>query len=327
MHLNRFISKREQTWRQLQDILARVEGKGLKHLSEGELVDFIKLYRQASSDLHYLNTHFKESRHASYLNSLLSRCHTCINIQENNIQTKVKFFFVHGFPSLLQREKYLFLTAAAIFLITFTIAFLSIYLDAPWADELISPDMRALLEENATRLEEGKTTIPGTMQPLFTSRIVTNNIQVGFTAFAGGIVFGLGTILILAVNGLLLGSFAAVFTLHGRSLLFWAHILPHGVIELSAIFIVAAGGLMLGRALLMPGDYTRKDALRRDGRAAAFLLCGTIPLFAVAAAIEGFLTPSALAAPVKLIFAGLTAVALAYYLLLLPLRNKNTGIG
>jgi len=319
VHLERYFSRRARTWHELSQLLIKVESDGIKRLSEQELVRFIKAYRQASSDLNYLQTHYPESKYAIYLNDLLGRCHIHIHIKDENIFHKVKFFFVNAFPFLIQREKFLFFLSTAIFLSAFVLAFLSVYYEAPWSHELLPPEQRSLLEERAAEIEEGKPVIPAAAQPLFTSEIITNNLQVSFFAFAGGFFFGLGTVYVLIVNGLLLGAFAAVYALQGESVLFWALILPHGITELVAIFMVAAAGLMLGRALLLPGDYTRLDALRLDGRSAGLILLGTVPLFLVAAVIEGLITPSAISSFYKLTFSGITALLLLAYFL--PRRN------
>ncbi len=315
MTLHRFVLKREQAWRRLHDILSRVEAGGLKRLAEAELDDLIRLYRQASSDLNYLQTHFRESRYTAYLNNLLSRCHTYIQVDPGRFLPRLKSFFAGGFSALLRRKKWLFMLSAAVFIAAFCFAYFSITLEAPWSGEILDPETRASLEENAAGMEEQGAVIPAAVRPMFAGYIVTNNIQVAFLAFAGGIICGLGTIYVLALNGFMLGAYAAIFALHRRSLLFWTLILPHGIVELTAIFIAAAAGLAVGCAFLMPGDYSRKDALRRGSRNAARLLGGTMPLFVLAAAIESFFTPSALAVPVKLIFAGFTAAALACYFL------------
>ncbi len=321
MTLNSFVLKREQTWLQLQAILSRVESRGLKNLAENELDDLVRLYRQASSDLNYLQTHFHASRYTTYLNNLLSRCHTYIQVEDSPFLPRLKRFLITGFPALLRQEKMLFFLSVALFIAAFCFAYFSISRDAPWSAGILDPGTRAALEENAATMEEEGAVIPAAMQPLFAGHIVTNNIQVAFLCFAGGIIFGLGTVYVLAMNGFILGAFAAIFALHRRSLLFWTLILPHGIMELTAIFIAAASGLLLGRALLLPGDYSRRDSLRLAGRSAARLVGGTIPLFIMAAAIESFFTPTGLPIAAKLSFAAFSAAALVLYFL--PRRSRK----
>ncbi len=318
MNINRLVLKREKEWKQLQELLSKVEAGGLKRLNESELSSFVKLYRMASTDLSYLQTHFRESRYTTYLNHLLSRCHNYIQIQDRSSAQKLKHFFSSGFPGLLFREKNLFILATLTFVLASLFAFFSIYMETPWADDLLSPQEKAMLENRASQIEDGEQIIPVAQRSPFTAFIMTNNLQVSFLAFAGGIFFGLGTIYILIVNGLMLGSLAAVYALMGESLIFWALILPHGITELLAIFITAAAGLLLGRALLVPGDYTRVTRLKQEGRKAVMLLIGTVPMFIIAAVIEGFITPAAFSSAGKLVFSGFTTVLLVYYFAWFP---------
>ena len=143
-----------------------------------------------------------------------------------------------------------------------------------------------------------------------------NNIRVSFLAFTAGLLLGLGTVAILFYNGLLLGSLTAMFLNWKLSLSFWALILPHGVIELPCIFIAGGAGLLLGGALLVHRSRSRKEALQERGLVAVRLALGIVPLLAIAAAIEGFITPLTIIGPyAKLGFALLAAAALGVYLL------------
>jgi len=146
------------------------------------------------------------------------------------------------------------------------------------------------------------------------SYIMTNNIRVCFMAFAFGVTLGFGTAVSLFYNGVLVGVLASYFHRAGHGVHFWAFILPHGVIELTAIFIAGASGLTLGAALLAPGEHTRGQAFKRAGADAVRLVIGCIPLLVVAGTIEGFVTPQGFIPDLaKLAFAALTAVALAAY--------------
>jgi uncharacterized membrane protein SpoIIM required for sporulation len=143
---------------------------------------------------------------------------------------------------------------------------------------------------------------------------MTNNIWVSFQAFAGGITFGAFTVYVLIQNGLVLGALGATLsTTAPRALRFWSLILPHGVIELMAIFIAAGAGLILGWSLIAPGNVSRWDALRKASRDALPLVGGVVAMLIVAGCIEGFITPSPLPARLKLAFAGLTAIGLTLY--------------
>jgi uncharacterized membrane protein SpoIIM required for sporulation len=149
--------------------------------------------------------------------------------------------------------------------------------------------------------------------PMAGSFITQNNIGVAFRAFAGGLPLGLITLLILFTNGMMLGSVGVLIARKGQSAGFWPSIAPHGILELTAIMVAGAAGLMLGWALLHPGDLPRGRALAAAAGDAVRLVAGTIPMFIVAGTIEGFVSFSSLPVFVKLTVAALSAVGMAYY--------------
>jgi uncharacterized membrane protein SpoIIM required for sporulation len=146
------------------------------------------------------------------------------------------------------------------------------------------------------------------------SFIMTNNIKVTIMAVALGFTAGIGTALVLVQNGLMLGGLSGAATNEHVDLLYWAVILPHGILELSAICIAGGAGLILARAIYAPGDLPRRDSLRLAGQEAARLLVGVALMLVCAGLIEGFITPTALPPLVKLSFALLTALVLVGWL-------------
>jgi uncharacterized membrane protein SpoIIM required for sporulation len=127
--------------------------------------------------------------------------------------------------------------------------------------------------------------------PLWSSAIAANNIHVALSAFALGITFGLGTIWIIWLNGMMLGTILGACAVYGLDYKLLAFVAPHGVLELSSIFICGGGGLILGQALLFPGQWSRTDALKLAAKPAMGLLAGCLPLLLIAGSIEGFISP------------------------------------
>ena len=144
--------------------------------------------------------------------------------------------------------------------------------------------------------------------------MLVNNIQVSFLAFALGIVFCLGTAYILAFNGLNLGIAAGLFYNVGEPSKFWGLILPHGLLELSAVVVAGAAGLRLGWALIAPGDQTRGQALAQEGRRSVVIVLGLVLAFILAGLIEGFVTPSSLSTPVRIGIGVLAELAFVLYI-------------
>jgi len=146
--------------------------------------------------------------------------------------------------------------------------------------------------------------------------IMTNNINVAILAFAGGVTFGLLTVYVLIYNGIVVGALAGLFFHYGKSYEFWAYIVPHGMIELTAIFIAGGAGLLMGYKLFVPGQFSRGYQLKKQAQRSVQLLIGTIPLFVIAGLIEGFITPAAIPLAAKYSVACITVFGLVLYIVI-----------
>jgi uncharacterized membrane protein SpoIIM required for sporulation len=150
-----------------------------------------------------------------------------------------------------------------------------------------NPALGSLATGMATSADLG---LPGEVSAAMSAEILTNNIQVTFLAFAGGITAGVLTAVILVFNGALIGVLAGVAAAGGNGQVFAELVVPHGVLELSCIVVAGAAGLRVGLALIDPGRRRRGDALVAEARAAAELALGTAPWLVLAGIVEGFVT-------------------------------------
>ena len=148
------------------------------------------------------------------------------------------------------------------------------------------------------------------------SEIMTNNIKVTIYTFAFGAMFGVGTLFFLAYNGMSIGSVLALTYRAGFGNDLVTFMVGHGVIELSCIFIAGGAGLLIGSALIMPGDLSRADALTTRGKDAIRLMMGVAVLLVLAGTIEGFISPAPIDPRIKFSIAAITGIALYSYLLL-----------
>ena len=165
-------------------------------------------------------------------------------------------------------------------------------LDDPGAAEgLVPARFRSVTEPRSGGSDLGLS--PG-QQAAFAGQIFTNNIQVTFVAFAGGIALGLGTAAALIYNGVVLGTIAGLAAGAGGSRGFVELVVAHGILELSCIVVSAAAGLRMGWALVVPGRRRRGDAVVAEGRRAVEIVLGTAPWLVLAGVVEGFVTPRGL---------------------------------
>jgi uncharacterized membrane protein SpoIIM required for sporulation len=214
------------------------------------------------------------------------------------------------------------LTAALLFFGPAVIAFVGVQRSEELQRTLVPPGLAELIRrgEMWTDIREG-------LRPIASTFIMTNNIQVAFLAFAGGVLLGLGSAYVLAMNGLLLGAVAGMCQQYGLSLPLWSFVAPHGAIELSVIVISGGAGLTLGWALLNPGLRGRAEALSQAASQATRILVGCVPLLVIAGAIEGFVSPSALIPELKLAIGAVTGVALHTFLLVSGTRLPAAARG
>jgi uncharacterized membrane protein SpoIIM required for sporulation len=313
--IEKFIEARRPRWERLEKLLRSLEmGKG-RSLQPSDLPDVGRLYREATADLARLQTFQQEAalpdELLDYLNHLVARAHGQIYRSPTPGWTRLWSFLHSTFPQTFRATCSWTLAALAIFLLGCIYGFIAGLIDDTFIPLVAPPHL-------IQQVEGGKVWFDSILavRPLASSAIMTNNISVTFLAFALGITFGLGTVYIMAFNGLLLGTLAALCHLHGLSVDFWSFVLPHGVIELTAIFIAGGGGLLLGSALIVPGDLSRKEALTQRGRKAVQLILGCVPLLIFAGVVEGFFSPAHLPPWIKFLTAALLFVFLLCYLML-----------
>src|SRR5205085_368551 len=167
---------------------------------------------------------------------------------------------------------------------------------AGWLAVYLRPDLRAAIVPNSLFDQMARGRVSGGVDyaPLVAAYIIQNNIRVALICFAGGVLLGIPTVLALLGNGWMLGAIAAAVNIGGYNLQFWSLIVPHGVIELSIIVIAGGTGLMLGDAILRPGQVRRGDALSAAARRAVWLACGAAALLVIAGTLEAFASPSGL---------------------------------
>ncbi len=218
-------------------------------------------------------------------------------------------FLIHGFPQVFRRNLSYVIVSTGIFVLFGLVGFV-LGLEKPGFIELVVP------EHIIETVEKGRVWFSSlyTMAPAASSGLMTHNISVTFFMAASGITFGIGSVYLLSLNGLLIGAASALCFKHSLSLEFWSFVLPHGSLELTAVFIAGASGLIFGHALLDPGPYKRSEYLSLKARKRG---CwpGMRASVGPGGLIEGFFSPSPLPAWFKLVFAGVSFSALMAFLL------------
>ena len=304
-----WLEKRKPYWTKLEALLNQSAKDGLKSLTRSELQELSLLYRQTAADLAAIREDRGSVHFARYVNQLLVRAHNTIYSGRRASPKTIFSFFWDTYPSTFRRNLKHCLLSVLIFLVAGAVGAVLTYQNPDFKVKILGPQM----VETIDRHEMWTHSIVG-IRPLASSAIMTNNMSVSFTTFAFGITAGLGTIYMMAFNGLLIGVIGMACYLSGMSLQLWSFVAPHGVLELPAIFIAGGAGLRIAQGLLFPGVLPRRESLARAGLEAVQLVLGTIPILIIAGLIEAFVSPTGLPIPLKFSMAGALFVLLAAYL-------------
>ncbi|WP_370295632.1 stage II sporulation protein M [Rossellomorea marisflavi] len=309
MNVKQFIKQHRDDWKRLEELVTALQKK--KNASSKVIHQFNKLYQKAAQNLSYSQTYFPNEDVTQYLNGLVSKSHNLLYNDQLSSGKQIRRFFSTTFIGLLFEQWKAVIVAMALFLIGGIGAFIAV-VDDPLAAYSILPDNMAQTVDPSTIGQ-----VDGNVDsPTMSGAIMTNNIQVSFLAFAGGITFGLLTTYVMIYNGILVGALAALYTNAGLTYEFWAYIVPHGMIELTAIFIAGGAGLLMGYKLFVPGTLSRGYHLKVQAKRSVQLVLGTIPLFVIAGLIEGFITPSAIPLSLKYGVAIVTVLGLILYVVI-----------
>ena len=288
-----FRREREAAWHELQELVERVERGGLKALDADELHRLPTLYRGVLSSLSVARSISLDLNVVQYLEGLAGRAYLAVYNQRRSFFDSAVAFFVDGFPRLLWSMRRALLLSAAVMILGAVCGFALTWQDSDRFYSFVAEEMagdRTPAASHATLVDSLYDTEEdfGTALAAFASYLFTHNTKIGLACFALGFAAGVPVLLLLFMNGLLLGAFATVYHRQELGVDFWGWVLPHGVTELLAVIVCGAAGLALGHALVWPGRHSRFDNLMRRGRQAASVVIGAMLMFFVAALIEGF---------------------------------------
>ncbi|MFO0593838.1 MAG: stage II sporulation protein M [Myxococcaceae bacterium] len=317
MEIAEFVEQRRPKWSTLEKLLDQAEREGLSKLTLDDARNLSRLYRSASSDLLWVRARAGAADVSGYLNDLVARAYALTYPGRRVRLREIGKFLSMGFPDLMAREWRMFVASFLLFWAGAGFGWIGMMFDPDAAPYLV-PEQHQDLDPVKRQKDEAENQGASVgQQAAFSSFLFTHNIQVAFFCFALGLTAGLGTAILMFLNGVMLGSLAWVYTSKGMAGWFWAWILPHGIPEITAIVIAGAAGLILARAMVAPKGLSRRTALKREGKTAVLLLLGTLALFVLAGFIEGTISqihPPRLSVLFKISFALMVGSGVYAYL-------------
>ena len=318
MDVDSFIAKYRPDWERLERLTAAARG-GARRLSGPEIDEAVVLYLRASAHLAE-SARYGDTALRGYLGRVVGNAHGAIySTRPRTVGGFVALFGVR-YREALRRTMPFVLTVAV--LLAGIIAATLVWVATSRAARagLIPPAAEA-----AIRDATGDRADFGIGSPAVSAFILFNNVRVAIIAFALGVGLGIGTIYVVVQNAFFIGALAGGFTAAGKAGIFWSLVLPHGLLELTAISIAAGAGLRIGWALVDPGDRARGRALAEETRDSLLVLVGVVPAFLAAALIEGFLTGTAVPDPIEIGIGA--AAAVGYVAFLTGLRRRPATAG
>jgi uncharacterized membrane protein SpoIIM required for sporulation len=308
MNVDAFLNKRRPSWEELEALLGAARRRPEK-LGPARVLLLGRRYRGAAADLALARRSFPGDPTVAYLEGLVDRARHVVYDAPTRRGSLWRFITRDYWRLVVERRLALLFAA----LLLFAPAFLSgawAWSDPGSASGLVPGAYRSVTEP---RPHGSKDELSSPQRAEISSRIFTNNIEVTFLAFAGGMLLGLGTAALLVLNGVLLGTVAGLAIRAGNGRVFFELVVAHGVLELSCITVAGAAGLRLGWSIVDPGLRTRMTSLGAEARRAVAIVLGTMPWLVVAGLIEGFVTGSGIS--LEAVLAVGLGLGLAYWTL------------
>jgi uncharacterized membrane protein SpoIIM required for sporulation len=278
-------------WAAFTTLLERAKRGGLRAMPEADVAEFVASYRELTTDLARLRTatRGRESEALYYVSRLVAAGHNLLYRRREIALRQAWVFFSVTLPREVRRSWRPILAAALLLFGPAFITYFAVVRDPDLAYDLLPAGMIDRVENAAQNEERGGGYIKANEleRPLVASTIMANNIQVTTMAFAAGATAGIGTVLVLVINGVSSGAAVGAYKVHHVAHLILGFVVAHGVLELTAICLGAGGGLLIGKAMLLPGALTRREAIVVHGRRAVRLATVATVLLVFAGTIEG----------------------------------------
>lgn len=294
MDLDAYVAAHHQDWQRLEQLTSR------RRLTGAESDELVDRYQQVATHLSVVRTSAPDASLVGYLSSVLARARTRSAGTRVVGWRRVAQFYAEVFPAALYRLRWWWLATLAANVVVVTVMMLWL-LDHPTAEQsLMSPaDIDKLVnhdfENYYSQYAAGH----------FALQVWTNNAWVTALCLALG-VLGIPVVLLLFENILNLAVIGSIMIRHDHAAHFWGLLLPHGILELTAVFVAGGVGLRLFWSWIEPGGLSRTQSMAREGRTAATVALGLVAVLLVSGLIEAFVTPSALPTWARIVI-GVTA--------------------
>ncbi len=305
-----FINKNIKKWQSIEAMFVNT-----KRVKADDLANsFIKL----TDDLAFSQTYYPQSETTQYLNALTLKAHTLIYKNKKEKSDRIVKFWKYEFPNLMFKHKKFLLYALIIFLLSAVVGAFSAWQDVDFIRLIMGDDYVNMTLNNIENGDPMAVYKNANNIKMFLG-ITINNIIVSFRAFVFGIFISIGTGWILFSTGIMVGSF--LFFMADNDVLYNSvlAIFMHGTLELFAIVVAGAAGILLGNSILFPKTYSRLNSFRRAFKEGIKIILGLTPFFIIAGFIEGFITRYTFVPDVfRIVFILFSVILIVWYFFIYP---------
>lgn len=295
-----FEDKHGAEWRELREMLKAMQSRRASRSGSDQFAEFPDLYSSACHHLSVAQARGYSPQLIDTLNTLVVDSYNRLYRYRSTRLRSVMRFLTAGFPQLVRQHSRYFWLCAALLYLPGIITGLICYFDGNFIYRIHSAESVSSFE---FMYEPGNNFRPVEYESASSFRMfghyIQNNIGIDFKCLAGGIVFGIGTVLILIFNGLSIGSIAGHLTAQGYVETFWGFVAGHSAFELTAAVISGMSGLLIGHALINPGSLSRAEALQKNAMIAVRLVVGAGIMTLAAAFIEAYWSSMTLRPSIK----------------------------
>lgn len=315
MDVDAFVAAHRAEWQRLDHLVRR-----RRHLSGPEIDELVDLYQRVATHLSTVRSAAPDPALVSRLSGLVARARSAVTGAHTPAWREAARFLTVTFPAAAYRCRWWWLgTSLACLLVMAAVG--TWVATVPEVQSAIAPpeQVRQLVSED---FESYYSAHPAGS---FAAQVWTNNVWVAALSLTFGILLGLPTVFVLWQNSLNIGTSGGLMAAHGQADVFFGLILPHGLLELTAVFLAAAAGLRLGWTVVSPGPRRRGQALAQEGRAAAGIAIGLVLVLLLSGVIEAFVTPSPLPTAARIGIGVAVELAFLAYVAVLGRRAARLG--
>ena len=288
---HRFRAEREQSWRELETILKALEGRGMRSLTDEQIVALPRLYRSTLSSLSVARATSLDQGVIIYLESLSARAYYVLYGSQVGLGKRIALFFLRDWPMAAKALWKETVISAALTILAAILAYILVTNNPDWFYTFV-PEGLASGRTPVASAESLRETLyhdgDASGLGIFASYLFSHNSKVAMFCFALGFAFCIPTAILLLYNGFVLGSFIAVFAEKGLGFEVGGWLIIHGATEIFAIILAGAAGLHIGKAVAFPGELTRTQSASKAGATASLLMAGVIIMLFFAGLLEGY---------------------------------------